>query len=178
MVDILNHDQGTKFPLSAILKERAYTLLSEKDYNTLVGYDELTTALGLDPQLDTRARFAILRAGRDLLRDQKKKLVNVRNLGYRIAQPTEQVTVSQREQARARRWYRRAAATVTHVMLEGLPPTEVAKIMLEQARVGMQLAMSQRLARTKQLPPKEQLALPSSRKLIELFRKSTKTKAG
>ena len=177
MGDILKHDEGVKFPLSVILRERAYALLSMREHESVVTYEELTTAMGLDPQQDTRARHAVLRAGRLLLREQRKKLLNVRNVGYQIIKPIEQVAASKKEQQRARRWLKRGLETVTHISLENLSPVDIAQIMTEQARAAIQLAMSQRLGRAKVLPPKEQLALPSSRHLVDLFRRAPR-KAG
>src|SRR4029450_7848164 len=104
MVDILEAHDGVKFPLSEVLKRRAYALLVLQPYEALVTYDVLTEAIGLDPRTDPRARSAVLRAGRALLRDDRKKIVNVREVGYRIVKPSEEAEVRWSEQRRARAW--------------------------------------------------------------------------
>jgi hypothetical protein len=178
MAELLAAGTGARFPLSEVLRQRAYTLLVERAYEALVTYDELTVALGLDPRIDHRARRAVLRAGRRLLRDDRKKLVNVRTVGYRIVKPSEQVDVSLVEQQRGRRWTKRGLDTLTHIALETLTPTELARLMTEQARVALQLGMARRIARVKVLPPKAQLRLPSKDRILELFRRTTPKGSG
>jgi hypothetical protein len=170
-MDILQADEGTKFPLSRVLRERAVAFLSPLPFNTEVTYAALSEAIGLDVVGDKRGRNAVLQAGRLLLKEQHKKLVNVRRVGYRIVAPNEQVAVSQAEQKRARRWLKRALATVTHVALNDLTPEEVAKVLTEQARVGLSLSFQRRIGKQVSLPASEQLALPSGAKLVEMFKK-------
>lgn len=171
MIQPLRPDEGTQFPTMQEMCAAAYAELAAHAYNTTVTYTELAGVMGIDPQRNMRARTAVLKAGRRLLREQNKKIVNVRNEGYRIVQPNEQVGVSQREQARARRWLRESLKTVTHVALDNLSPTEIAKVMTEQARVAIQVSMARRLVRMKELPPKDEIALPSPNRLLEMMRK-------
>ena len=177
MVDILEAHDGVKFPLSEVLKRRAYTLLVAQPYEAVVTYEALAEAIGLDPRTDDRARSAVLRAGRALLHDDRKKIVNVREIGYRIVKPSEQADVALNEQRRARRWYARALNTATYVALENLSPADVARIMTEQARIGLLLGMARRLGKVKTLPDRAQMVLPSKDRLVDLFRRKTKTPA-
>jgi hypothetical protein len=171
MITTLNENEGTKFPTMQEMRARAYDVLASHAHNTTATYDELAVAMGADPQTSTRARAAVLSAGRKLLPAQNKKIVNVRNEGYRIALPNEQVGVSRKEQARARRWLRESLKTVTHIALDDLSPQEIAKAMTEQARAAIQVSMSRRLTMVKTLPAKEDLALPSPAKLVEMMRR-------
>ncbi len=166
---VFQSNEGTQFPTTAEMTARAYELLSVRPVDALVSYGELATALGLDPSLDNRARGAVLRAGRRLLIEQRKKVVNVRTVGYRIIKPTEHVGVSQNEQKKARRWLREALKTVTHVALEGLTPTEVARVMTEQARAAIALTMARRVTRAKELPTRGDLHLPSTARLVDMM---------
>lgn len=167
----IGSNEGTQFPTMQEMRDRALDVLSRHAFDEVVGYRELTDAIGLNPATSTRARAAVLKAGRTLLREHNKKIINVRNAGYRIVKPNEHVAVSKSEQARARRWLKRSLETVTHVALDDLSPGEVAKVMTEQARSALQLSFSRRIAKQKELPAKQDLELPSASRLIAMMRK-------
>ncbi len=167
----LDAREGTQFPTAKEMRRRAFELLVARPFDTLVRYQEFAAALGLDPQSDQRARSAVLAAGRDLLKQHQKKIVNVKTEGYRIIRPNEHRAVSQAQQRGARRRLRDALQTVTYVALDQLTPEEIAGLMIEQARAAIQLALTKKLAKVKQLPAKQELALPSGRKLVEMMRK-------
>jgi hypothetical protein len=169
--ETLKSHEGTQFPTSAEMRRRAFDLLAPLPFDTLIPYAQFTEALHLDPQREHRARQAVLMAGRDLLREHSKKIINVRDKGYRIIKPNEHPAVAQAQQRSARRRLREALQTVTHVALDHLTPTEVAQVMIEQARAGLQVALTKRLSRAKTLPPVRELHLPSSSKLVDMMRK-------
>lgn len=173
--ELLQPHEGPTFPTMRELTDRAYAVLADRSFNTTITYGEFHEALDVNPAIDRRARAAVLKAGKLLQREHKKKLVNIRTVGYRIIKPTEHVEVSQGEQRRARRWLRESLKTVTHVALEDLQPTDIARVMTEQARAAIQVAMTRSLARTKALPSRDQLCLPSATKLLEMMRKPSKT---
>jgi hypothetical protein len=168
----LEAHEGTQFPTTREMRMKALTLLSGFTFDTIVTYQQFTDTLGLNPALDRRARSAVLQAGRDLLKAQNKKLVNVKTEGYRIIRPNEHKSVSQSQQRSARRKLRDALQTVTHVALENLTPKEVAEVMLEQARTALQLNMTRRVAKMTGLPSKDELHMPSSAKLLSMMRKT------
>lgn len=170
-MDVLRQDEGTKFPTTAEMKVRAFELLCDCPTDMLITYEQWTTVLGIDPSIDRRARSALLRAGRKLLVEQNKKLVNVRKEGYRIIKPTEHVGVSQNQQKQARRKWRDAMKTATHVIIEGLSETEVGRLMTEQARVATVYMFASRMGKVKELPSKQDLKLPSSKLLLEMIRR-------
>jgi hypothetical protein len=170
-MDILRQDEGTKFPTARELRERAIAFLQPLPFDTAVTYAQLTEAIGVDVVLDRRGRQAVLQAGRFILKNSLKKLENIRTRGYRIVRSDEQAACSQNEQRRARRWLKRALETVTYVALDNLTPEDVAKVLTEQARVGLSLSFQRRLSKQKDLPAKDQIALPSGTKLVEMFKK-------
>jgi hypothetical protein len=170
MPEILQPGEGPLFPTTAELKARALALLTDRARDTVVSYGELTDALGMNVR-ETRARGAVLWAGHRLLMLEQKKLVNIRNVGYRIVKPQEHVGVSQQEQRRARRWLRRSLATVTHVALEDLTATEVAKLMTEQARAALAIAFQKQLSKAKALPPRKELHVPPTPQLVEMLKR-------
>jgi hypothetical protein len=170
-MQILKATEGTKFPLSQVLRERALVHLRRCDFDTIVSYADLTKVVGLDIVEDKRGRHAVLQAARILLREDRKKLVNVKTVGYRIVRPNEQRVVAEGEQRAAVRRFKRALATVTYVHLDQVPPEEQAKLLMDQARIALTLAVQRRLAKQKTFPTRDQLALPSGERLVEMFKK-------
>jgi hypothetical protein len=171
-MNVLRDGEGTKFPLSRELREKAIEFLRFCDYDVLVPYDRWRALFnGLDPRADKRARTAILKAGTIILREERKRVVCIRNEGYRVVRPSEQVTVSQSESARARRMMKRALQTVTYVALEKLTPEETATVLLEQARAAVAVAFNARARRMKTLPPAPEIVVPKSKALVEFITK-------
>lgn len=170
------HLHGThlkQFPTTKEMRERALALLLPLPFDTTISYQQFTETLGLNPMTDHRARSAVLLAGKDLLKGYNKKIVNIRTEGYRIIRPNEHCAVSKRQQQSARRRLKESLQTVTHVALDQLAPTEIAQVMLEQARAAIQLSLTRKLGRMKQLPPRQELHLPSSNKIVEMMKKKT-----
>src|SRR5262245_30906596 len=149
----------------------AYDFLRPLPYGTQLSYKDLSTVITI-PADSHRGRAAILRAGRQLLQDERKLLVNVRSTGYQIAQPNEHVAQAKRYRAGARRRLRRAWAAVVYLETEGLTPKELTDALAEQVRAGLTLAMEKQLSRTKQLPAPKETALPSGQKLLSLITKA------
>lgn len=150
----------------------AVALLSERSFDATIPYAEWTSVLGANPEHDPRARRAVLRSGRKVLREQHKKLVNIRRVGYRIIRPNEHAAQSKSENRRARRRLREALATVTYVALENLTPAETAQVLMEQARNAIQVGVCQRLSRAKALPSRDQVKLPATTALVDLMRRA------
>ena len=170
---LLTADEQKHFPTIAEMREKASELLTVHPHGTLILYGEFIAAIGVDPRVNTRARTAILRAGRDMLHRDQKKLLNVRTIGYRIVLPHEQKSVSQAEQRRARRQYKKSLETVTYVAMDKLDPIQVAELLQEQARSAIMVAMGQRVRNLKALLPKEELELPSGPKLVDMMRRKS-----
>ena len=157
------------FPTMQHMTERAYEALSVIDFGGRIDYASLTTVCGDDAQR-TRTRAAILRAAQRLLRDHSKLLRNVRGFGYEIVQPTMHASESQRLRGFARRRLRKALASVTFVRLENMTAEDVNKILTEQTRNAILIGMDRKLGR-KALPPRQQIALPSGKNIVEMFTK-------
>lgn len=174
--ELLRPDEGTRFPLSRVLREKALAALLTCEVDREISYLFLSEAIGLRVQEDRRARHAVLQAGRDLLRSHNLKLVNVRDVGYRIVRPDERVAVSVGERKRSRRWLKRALDTVTYVALADLPPTEVSRILTEQARNALLLSIERRIGKQKVLPPRAELLVPKGADLVKLFERSKEEK--
>jgi hypothetical protein len=159
------------FPTAREMARWAYDFLAARQHGEIASYAELSTVLTIDAT-SRRGRAAVLRAGRHLLRDHSKLLINIRGVGYQIAQPNDHAGQSQRYRRLARSRLRRALDAEVHVALQALSPRELAELMAEQVRAGLTLAFERRLSRRKALPPKDQLAMPSGQRLVQLLTKS------
>src|ERR1035441_6366373 len=100
---VLPPGEGTQFPLTHILREKALNAILAVGEDKLIPYALLDEALGLPVQKDKRARTAILSIRRMLLRDHNYKLINVRDSGYRLARPNERAGISISERKRSQR---------------------------------------------------------------------------
>lgn len=173
-IERLQPHEGTQFPTTKEMRQRAYDLLAPLAFDTTVSYVQFTEALGLNPANDDRARRAVLQAGRDILKSHNKKLVNVKTEGYRILRPNEQSHRSDAEARRGRRQFKRALETATFVAMEHLTPAEIADTLQTQARRAIEVALTKKIGRAKELPPSSELHLPSSSKLVEMMRRPPK----
>lgn len=79
--------------------------------NAVITYAELTAILGRD---FCKARAPIYDAERRLLTDDRRMLVNVRGVGYRIAEAREHITAANANQRRAKRQIRKGVAKLQH----------------------------------------------------------------
>ena len=158
------------FPARAEMRAAALALLRTKHHGDVVTYRELSGVVTVDAQSE-RGRSAILRAGRTLLLDQDRLLINVRGVGYRVAHPGEHSGESKRLQKHAVRRLNRALATVVHVAMQAMSPEERARTIQEQVRAGLMLGVSRRLTKTRTLPAAPIRALPSGAQLVALSTK-------
>ncbi len=159
---------NTKLPTMREMTDRAFARLTSCEFGQRLSYADLTAVCGADAQL-TRTRAAVLRAGRQLLRDHQKLLVNVRNEGYAVARPEEHVAESQRQQRSASRKLRRSLASVIYVRLEGMTAEEVNKVLAEQTRCALKVGMDRRLTRVRKLPKRQDVEVPSGRNIVEMM---------
>lgn len=168
---LLADGEGTKFPLSRILRERALVLLRSWGEDKEIPYAALNAALGADVEHDHRARKAVLAAGEVLLRDDQRGIENVRAVGYRIYRADEHRRVAKGREKSGLRRFRKAAEILTATALDSLSPSEVALVLTDQARVAITLAVHRKLNRQRTLPPKADIEVPKGRALIAMFTK-------
>jgi len=91
------------------------------DRGETITYERLGELLGLHPDGERHAISAAVRkASKALSREHDRSLVNVRNVGYRVALPDEHVDLAGDQQRRSGRALVRARAHVEHVDLSAL----------------------------------------------------------
>ena len=123
---LLDSGEGTKFPLFHALVDSAVTLLRATETDSVITYHAIAEAMGADVRNDNRAYRAFLRAAEIILRDDLRKVDNVRDVGYRIVKDTERRNVAKREELSSFRKLKKASATLTHVnMAPRFIPTRV-----------------------------------------------------
>ena len=165
-------DTPKQFPTVKEMTGWVYDALTAREHGDTIKYAELSAVLTMEAQ-HPRGRRAVLRASRRVLREQNKLLVNVKNVGYQIAQPNEHAAQARRFHGAARRRLVRSIACATHVLWEKLTPEERTHVLAEQLKAGLALAFSKRITRRKTLPPREQIALPKGAALMRLLTKKT-----
>jgi len=166
---LLDSGEGTKFPLFHALVDSAVTLLRATETDSVITYHAIAEAMGADVRNDNRAYRAFLRAAEIILRDDLRKVDNVRDVGYRIVKDTERRNVAKREELSSFRKLKKASATLTHVNMAPLDAKEMHLLVDEQVRVGIQLAVRHSVRRVKSLPPPEAVGSIDGRKLVAMF---------
>ena len=168
---LLGEGEGTKFPLSRVLRERALVLLRSWGEDKEIPYAALNAVLEADVVHDRRARQAVLAAGEILLRDDRRGVENVRSIGYRIYRADEHRRVAKNREKNGLRRFRKAAEILTATALDSLSPTEVALVLTDQARVAITLAVYKKLTRQRTLPAQSAIDVPKGSTLVALFTK-------
>jgi hypothetical protein len=110
-----------------------YEYLRELAHDTTVTYEQLDKVLGRDSRID---RGPIKAAMRKLEKNDKRTLINVRGVGYRIAQPAEHADVAMRRVEKSRRVMRSAASCAKAADRSQLTPEESAKLDTVAIQVG------------------------------------------
>ena len=79
-------------------------LAARADYDTLLSFEELARAIGVDPGTEDglgRVRATVAAARPSVLKDFGRALVSVRSQGYRVAKPGELAGIAQGHRDRA-----------------------------------------------------------------------------
>lgn len=93
-----------------------YGLLRVLDVGDVLTYDEMGTALELDPVKDRHVmQLAMRRAALELERVDKRVADARRNVGYRIVEPPEQLGIARRHQRKAGRSLARGQGKAANV---------------------------------------------------------------
>jgi len=100
-----------------------YDLLVETATGDTLRYDAMGKALHLDPYKDRHAiQMAVRRAAREHERQDRRALEPVPNIGYRVVEPPEHLTLARKHSVKSGRSLERARSKVTNIDLTGLDP--------------------------------------------------------
>jgi len=101
----------------------AYDLLRKAATGTVVTYEELAEALGLDADKDRHAiQMAVRRAAREHEEQDNRVVDVVPNSGYTIVPPSVQLNIGRRHHKKAGKSLARGHSKVIHVDLSGIDP--------------------------------------------------------
>jgi hypothetical protein len=98
-----------------------YDLLATKKVDEIVTYEALADDLGLDPIDDRPAiQMAMRQAVIKFEEDDKHTVESVRNVGYRVVQPTEHMRLARHHGRKARRQIESAYSKAINVDMTGM----------------------------------------------------------
>lgn len=100
-----------------------YELLKSCAAGDLLTYERMGEALKLDPSAKRQTiRAALYRAAREFEQINKHAVEAVPNVGYRVVETQEHLTLAQRQQKRAGRALKRGHSKVVNVDFNGVDP--------------------------------------------------------
>jgi hypothetical protein len=101
-----------------------YALLKANGVGDTLTYERMGEALDLDPERDRQTiRTALYRAAREYEHVDKHALEAIPNVGYRIVEAIEHLTLAQRQQRRAGRALQRGHSVAVNVDFNGMDPS-------------------------------------------------------
>lgn len=123
-----------------------YSLLLLTDTGTVVTYEELGKALDLDPVEGRHAiQMAVRRAAQEHEQVDKRALDAVKNIGYRVVKPAEQLILARRQQRRSSRALVRGHSKAVNVDLSNVDPEVRKAFDVMAAAFSMQMDYNRRL---------------------------------
>jgi len=100
-----------------------YDLLRDTPVGGVLRYEDMGTALGLDPETDRHViQMAMRRAAREHEVCDKRTVESVANEGYRIVQTPEKLRLAERDRRKSGRSLARGSSKVVNVDLSGVEP--------------------------------------------------------
>jgi hypothetical protein len=106
-------------------------LFAERDFDSITTYEDLATALDLDPVRDRGLiRSTVYSARPELATEHKRTLAAVQGVGYRIIRPDEHLPMAANTQRKATRQIVLARQTVENVDLTALTADQRKQAML------------------------------------------------
>jgi hypothetical protein len=100
-----------------------YDLLAAAEMNGIVSYEDMAEALDVDPAKDRALiRDAMRRAAKEHEVADKRAVVAVPNVGYRVVQPQEHLTLARRHQVRSSRSLVRGHSKAVNVDMSKIEP--------------------------------------------------------
>lgn len=163
------------FPTTQEMTGWVYDALKGRDYGETIPYDELSRVCTVDVERERRARAAVLGAGKKLLEREQKCLVNVKTVGFRIVQPSEQREVGRRKHLAGARRIREGYKAVTFVNVNLIADKKDLDLLIkEQTRLAMAVMADTKIRRLKKLPTREQVRMPTGKELLKALSEPAK----
>lgn len=123
-----------------------YDLLRTKKVNETITYEEMGRTLDLDPDGDrSTIQMAMRRAGKELETEDQHAIDAEPNVGYRIVEVAEHLSLAKRQQRRSSRALVRGHSKVTNVDLNGVEPEIRKAFEVVAVAFSMQMDFNRRL---------------------------------
>jgi len=133
-------------PLGDIARWRIiYNLLTVRQVDDILTYDEMGDALNLDPVKDRRIiQGAMPRASKEFEESDKHALTAVPNIGYRIVEPEEHLRLAKDQQRRSSRALVSGRSKVVNVDLSEVAPEVRQAFQVVASAFAMQMEFNRR----------------------------------
>lgn len=123
-----------------------YDLLRECEIGDLLTYDDMATALDLEPVKDRHTiQLAMRRAAAELETVDKRVVDAVQNVGYRVIEPAEQLGLARRHQRKSNRSLARGRSKAVNVDYNLIPADARRAFEVVAAAFAMQQEFNRRL---------------------------------
>lgn len=123
-----------------------YYLIRDVAVGDLLSYEEMATALDLDPLKDRNIiQLAMRRAGRELETTNKRAVDAVPNQGYRVVEPEEHALLARRHQRKSNRSLVRGHSKVVNVDFNQMDPEARKAIELMASAFASQMDFNRRM---------------------------------
>jgi hypothetical protein len=124
-----------------------YDLLRDAETGSVITYEDIGEALGLEPDKDRHAiQMAMRRAAAEHEREDKRAVDPVPNEGYRIVEAPEHLTLARKHQRRAGRSIARGHSKVVNVDLTGVEPEVRHALEITAQAFALQMDFNRRFA--------------------------------
>lgn len=122
-----------------------YDLLVASEINGIVTYEEMATALGLDPDKDRLTlQGAMRRAAKEHEVLDKRAVTAVPNRGYRVVEPQEHLGLARRQQVRSTRALKRGHSKAVNVDMSKIEPEARKALEMVAGVIALQMDFNRR----------------------------------
>jgi DNA-binding winged helix-turn-helix (wHTH) protein len=122
-----------------------YGLLSEKEVDSVITYEEMAEALKLDAVADRHSiQVSMRRAAAELEKVNKQAVEAVVNVGYRIVEPEEHLRLARSQQRKSSKALVRGHSKAVNVDLSGVDPEIRNAFQVVAAAFAMQMDFNKR----------------------------------
>lgn len=122
-----------------------YQLLVELKIGDVLTYEDMSAALDLDPLKDRHIiQVAMRRAAKELENTDKHATEAVPNVGYRIVEPEEHLTLARRQQRKSSKALARGQSKVINVDLSDVDPEVRKAFQVMASAFAMQMEFNRR----------------------------------
>lgn len=123
-----------------------YSLVKDVAVGAVLTYEEMATALDLDPLKDrTTIQLAMRRAARELETVDKRAVDALTNQGYRVVEPEEHAVLARRHQRKSNRSLARGHSKVVNVDFNQMEPEARKAIELMASAFASQMEFNRRM---------------------------------